>query len=134
MLKGIGYHTSGVDKWHLGLGNDPKTDFSKKVQPSPLDHAKAPKRPALKNGASFFSGSMRVSNELIRFIARILHRTTKILLCGSSSERDQGVARRRGRLPHWTTEGPGFQESLYIFQRTKEPRIGWNPRLALCFE
>ncbi len=38
MLKGSGYYTAGVGKWHLGLGNDAKTDFSKPVHPCPTDH------------------------------------------------------------------------------------------------
>jgi len=38
MLKQQGYYTAGVGKWHLGLGNDPKTDYSKPLHPSPVDH------------------------------------------------------------------------------------------------
>jgi arylsulfatase A len=38
MLKQQGYYTAGVGKWHLGLGNHPKTDYSKPLHPSPVDH------------------------------------------------------------------------------------------------
>jgi arylsulfatase A-like enzyme len=38
MLKKSGYYTAGVGKWHLGLGNDARTDFSKPFHPSPTDH------------------------------------------------------------------------------------------------
>jgi arylsulfatase A-like enzyme len=38
MLKQKGYYTAGVGKWHLGLGSDDKTDYSKPLSPSPLDH------------------------------------------------------------------------------------------------
>lgn len=38
MLKSLGYYTAGVGKWHLGLGDDAKTDYSKTLHPGPLDH------------------------------------------------------------------------------------------------
>jgi arylsulfatase A len=38
MLKSRGYYTAGVGKWHLGLGNDAKTDFSKPLVPGPNSH------------------------------------------------------------------------------------------------
>ncbi len=38
MLKSLGYYTAGVGKWHLGLGNDARTDYSKPLRPGPLDH------------------------------------------------------------------------------------------------
>lgn len=37
-LRQQGYTTSGVGKWHLGLGNDAKTDFNVALKPGPLDH------------------------------------------------------------------------------------------------
>lgn len=36
MLKKKGYHTAGVGKWHLGLGNAKKTDYSKPLTPGPV--------------------------------------------------------------------------------------------------
>lgn len=38
MLKKLGYYTAGVGKWHLGLGNQEKADFSKPLRPCPTDH------------------------------------------------------------------------------------------------
>src|SRR6516225_3417651 len=38
MMKKLGYYTAGVGKWHLGLGNDEKADFSKPLHPCPTDH------------------------------------------------------------------------------------------------
>jgi arylsulfatase A len=37
MLKSEGYYTAGVGKWHLGLGDEPKTDYSKTFHPCPVD-------------------------------------------------------------------------------------------------
>lgn len=38
MLQRMGYYTAGVGKWHLGLGNQEKTDYSKPLRPCPKDH------------------------------------------------------------------------------------------------
>src|SRR4051812_36718123 len=38
MLKSSGYYTAGVGKWHLGLGTEDPTDYSKPLRPGPLDH------------------------------------------------------------------------------------------------
>ncbi len=38
LLKSQGYYTAGVGKWHLGLGNEEKTDYSKPLRPGPCDH------------------------------------------------------------------------------------------------
>lgn len=38
MLKAAGYYTAGFGKWHLGLGNEPVTDFRKPLRPGPTDH------------------------------------------------------------------------------------------------
>ena len=38
VLHGAGYRTGGFGKWHLGLGLAAKTDYSKRLEPSPLDH------------------------------------------------------------------------------------------------
>lgn len=38
MLKKEGYYTAGVGKWHLGLGNEEKTDFTKPLAPGPTTH------------------------------------------------------------------------------------------------
>lgn len=35
LLKQHGYTTACIGKWHLGLGTDPKTDFSKPLEPGP---------------------------------------------------------------------------------------------------
>lgn len=37
LLKSRGYYTGGIGKWHLGLGNDERTDFSKPLHPGPVD-------------------------------------------------------------------------------------------------
>lgn len=38
MLKQDGYYCAGVGKWHLGLGDSPKTDFTKPLRPGPISH------------------------------------------------------------------------------------------------
>ncbi len=38
MLKQDGYYTAGVGKWHLGLGDAEKTDFTKPLRPGPISH------------------------------------------------------------------------------------------------
>ena len=38
LLKSHGYHTAGFGKWHLGLGSGERTDYSKNLAPSPIDH------------------------------------------------------------------------------------------------
>jgi arylsulfatase A-like enzyme len=38
MLKAQGYYTAGLGKWHLGLGNSEKTDYTKPLRPGPIDH------------------------------------------------------------------------------------------------
>src|SRR5262249_35294046 len=35
LLKGHGYNTACVGKWHLGLGTDQQTDFGKLLRPGP---------------------------------------------------------------------------------------------------
>lgn len=37
LLKDKGYATGAIGKWHLGLGSDEKTDFTKALRPGPLD-------------------------------------------------------------------------------------------------
>jgi arylsulfatase A-like enzyme len=37
LLKDKGYATAVIGKWHLGLGSDAKTDFTKALRPGPLD-------------------------------------------------------------------------------------------------
>jgi len=37
MLKQRGYQTAGIGKWHLGLQNNEKTDYSRPLSPGPLD-------------------------------------------------------------------------------------------------
>lgn len=37
-LKASGYYTAGVGKWHLGLGSEAKTDFSRPLRPGPTQH------------------------------------------------------------------------------------------------
>jgi arylsulfatase A-like enzyme len=38
MLKSRGYFTAGVGKWHLGLGDREKADYSRPLHPCPIDH------------------------------------------------------------------------------------------------
>ncbi len=38
ILKTDGYYTAALGKWHLGLGDKPKTDYTKPLHPSPIDH------------------------------------------------------------------------------------------------
>jgi arylsulfatase A-like enzyme len=37
MLKSAGYHNGLVGKWHLGLGDPPRTDFNADIKPGPLE-------------------------------------------------------------------------------------------------
>jgi len=37
LLRSAGYHTAGVGKWHLGLGDREKTDFTAPLHPGPVD-------------------------------------------------------------------------------------------------
>ncbi len=37
LLKSKGYDTAGIGKWHLGLGNNAKTDYTQPLHPGPLD-------------------------------------------------------------------------------------------------
>ncbi len=37
LLRSHGYYTAGVGKWHLGLGNEVRTDYSKRLRPGPND-------------------------------------------------------------------------------------------------
>ncbi len=37
MLKQRGYYTAGLGKWHLGLGDRDRTDYSQPLRPGPLD-------------------------------------------------------------------------------------------------
>lgn len=37
LLKKRGYRTGGFGKWHLGLGNPPKTDYAAELRPGPND-------------------------------------------------------------------------------------------------
>lgn len=38
LLRSRGYATGVIGKWHLGLGDAEKTDYSRPLRPSPLDH------------------------------------------------------------------------------------------------
>ena len=38
VLKSRGYYTGGIGKWHLGLGDREKTDFTRPLRPGPVDH------------------------------------------------------------------------------------------------
>jgi arylsulfatase A len=38
LLKQVGYHTAGIGKWHLGLGEKDPVDYSRPLRPGPLDH------------------------------------------------------------------------------------------------
>ncbi|MCX6636785.1 MAG: arylsulfatase [Acidobacteria bacterium] len=38
LLKSRGYYTGGIGKWHLGLGDQEKTDFTRPLHPGPVDH------------------------------------------------------------------------------------------------
>ena len=38
LLKSRGYYTAGLGKWHLGLGDQPKTDYDRPFRTGPLDH------------------------------------------------------------------------------------------------
>ena len=38
MLKAQGYYTAGFGKWHLGLGNREKVDYTQPLHPGPFDH------------------------------------------------------------------------------------------------
>ena len=38
LLRSYGYETGGFGKWHLGLGEAPRTDYSQELRPAPADY------------------------------------------------------------------------------------------------
>lgn len=111
LLQQQGYATGCVGKWHLGLGAEEKTDFSKPLHPSPNDH-----------GFDYFFG-IPASLDMPPYLWVENSKGTELPSAGTPGKNEpRGVFWREGAIaPNFTIEGtlPTITAKAIDFVRTR---------------
>ncbi len=102
MLKARGYYTGGIGKWHLGLGNSEKTDFSGPIHPCPNDH-----------GFDYFFG-IPASLDMPPYVYVENDRVVEAATATTPGKNESGVFWRAG------AKGPSFEFDQVLATLTKK--------------